>query len=482
MKNYLFSTLALMFAGVMTQAQETTAAAACDAPAGFQIQRTSDTEAMLNAADQSAMYDLYIKPAGATAPTASTAPRPGFNDLTFPFTSTELVSQFGYDVWVRTDCGNGSTSAWEGPFYVATYEACSVPNVTITRTSDTDATFNTDSGTTFDYYVVLDGQAGPAPTDYWTGPNNHGRNDVMDGHTRTDLAPQFGYDVYYRKQCNDSQVSDWAGPIDVDPYVAPCTAPDINDIMITRISDTQATIDGLDNAFTYQGTANRPGRPLRDRPMYGMENMSMPHTQSGLTPAFDYDVWVRTDCGDGSFTDWTGPVYVPVFSQACEDATNVVITRNGNTGTVTADRTDQTYDLYVVKQGNAGPAANATPNRHGADDVTFPYTRNDLAPQISYDVYVRTQCDPTTTTAWVGPFASPATSPMKLSPNPTRGMVKMEGADIVDVQVIDMTGKTRMSTTTSNNQFNVDDLAPGQYIIQMTDAEGNVSTSKLMKK
>ena len=87
--------------------------------------------------------------------------------------------------------------------------------------------------------------------------------------------------------------------------------PPVN-VDIQRTSHTTATID-MDRSFAYQGSANRAGRPLRPYPMYGMGNMIMPHSQSSLVPAFDYDIWLRTICADGTFSPWSEAFYIPLF-------------------------------------------------------------------------------------------------------------------------------------------------------------------------
>src|SRR5690554_2059624 len=75
----------------------------------------------------------------------------------------------------------------------------------------------------------------------------------------------------------------------IGDHCAECDVP--YNIEITRISGTSAMVDAGNKVWTYQGTANRTGRPLRPYPMYGMNAMSMPYTHTALVPAFEYDVW-----------------------------------------------------------------------------------------------------------------------------------------------------------------------------------------------
>lgn len=94
---------------------------------------------------------------------------------------------------------------------------------------------------------------------------------------------------------------------DDEPEV--CEVP--TNVELVRTSHTTATFNTPNNQFRYQGSANRAGRPLRPYPMYGMENMTVPHIQERLVPAFDYDVWLRTICDDGTYSEWTEALYLP---------------------------------------------------------------------------------------------------------------------------------------------------------------------------
>ncbi len=483
MKNYLFSMLAFLFAGVSMQAET----AACGAPTNVQIQRISDSTAIIDA-DGGSLYDIYINVPGANTPSATTGPNHGLNDLTFPYTSNILRAQFGYHIWVRSQC-SGETSAWVGPFIVEQYNAsCSAPaNISITRTSDTEATVTADPGI-YDVYVVAEGTAGPS--DVFTGPNVYGDNDVdfSTPYTRTDLAANVAYDVYLRTQCSDSQVSDWVGPYNAPVYIAPCYTP--MNVVVTRTSDTSATITADDLSANYDIFAvmhGDAGPEVNAGPnIHGNNDIMFPFSRTDLAPTIEYDIYVRIDCGANT-SEWVGPFHLPVYSPACVAPMNVVVTRTSDTSaTITADDLSANYDIFAVMHGDAGPEVNAGPNIHGNNDVMFPFTRTDLAPTIEYDIYVRMDCG-ADTSEWIGPFylptfnAMPAKS-MSLYPNPAVAQVRIEGTDAVSVQVIGMSGKVEMSTKVVNNQINLDGLAPGQYIIQATDAQGNVTTSKLMKK
>ncbi len=91
-----------------------------------------------------------------------------------------------------------------------------------------------------------------------------------------------------------------------------CSVPYM--VELHRTSPTSATFNAGNSIWHYQGTANRAGRPLRPYPMYGMYDMTVPHTQNSLVPAFEYDVWLRTICPEGGYSAWAGPFLLPTHS------------------------------------------------------------------------------------------------------------------------------------------------------------------------
>ena len=118
--------------------------------------------------------------------------------------------------------------------------------------------------------------------------------------------------------------------------------------------------------------------------------MTFPHTQTGLVAAFDYDVWFRTDCGDGTYSDWIGPFYLPTYASGARLAT--------------------------------------------------------------------------------------------VTPNPTNGLIRFENFDAVSAQVVNFTGRAQATLNVVNNEINISNLTPGNYVINAVDAKGNVQSFKVVKK
>lgn len=63
-------------------------------------------------------------------------------------------------------------------------------------------------------------------------------------------------------------------------------------------------------------------------------------------------------------------------------------------------------------------------------------------------------------------------------PNPTSGMVIIEGKEVAQVQVYNILGQ--VVRTFSSNRINVGDLREGIYLLQITDREGLIHSTKLV--
>ena len=171
----------------------------------------------------------------------------------------------------------------------------------------------------------------------------------------------------------------------------------------------------------------------------------------------------------------------------CENPSGFAIERTSDTSaTFSVDSTDPNlkYDLYVTLYGYNGPSAGAN-SQSQFTNLSMPYTNNQLIANNQYSIWIRQNCGNGDKSEWIGPVhIMHYTQPMsaKLSPNPAKDFVRIEGFTPTLVQVLNLNGRVVKSIKNATSEINLSDLAPGQYIIQATDAQGNVTTSKLMKK
>ena len=124
-------------------------------------------------------------------------------------------------------------------------------------------------------------------------------------------------------------------------------------VELARTSPTTATFNAGNSVWHYQGSANRAGRPLRPYPMYGMNDMTVPHTQYALVPAFEYDVWLRTICDDGSFSPWAGPYFIPTFETGARRTPRMDITPNPAIAIVKISKVEaKTIEVFDMNGGH----------------------------------------------------------------------------------------------------------------------------------
>ncbi|MXV38983.1 T9SS type A sorting domain-containing protein, partial [Flavobacteriaceae bacterium Ap0902] len=80
------------------------------------------------------------------------------------------------------------------------------------------------------------------------------------------------------------------------------------------------------------------------------------------------------------------------------------------------------------------------------------------------------------------PTVLPKAGNLGVHPNPAYDIAQFDGIIVKSVKIFAMHGGVVYSSDVKNNEINISNLDPGQYIIQITDIEGNVTSEKLMKK
>jgi hypothetical protein len=124
---------------------------------------------------------------------------------------------------------------------------------------------------------------------------------------------------------------------------------------------------------------------------------------NGLNSTVDYDFYIRTKCADDDYSVWVGPVSPGDELATCTAPTNVAAVR------LATDATKVTVtwvgapdgNSYQVQYGNAGFTI-------GSGTILASSTQSKVVPNllatVSYDFYVRSNCDANQNSAWVGPI------------------------------------------------------------------------------
>ena len=102
--------------------------------------------------------------------------------------------------------------------------------------------------------------------------------------------------------------------------------PDPSNLFVTNIADVTADIhwdvNGTESAWeVYVQPAGLPSPTDNIDPQYLFSANGIPYTASGLTPASQYEFYVRADCGTEAYSEWVGPIPFTTmcsFENLCE--------------------------------------------------------------------------------------------------------------------------------------------------------------------
>lgn len=287
----------------------------------------------------------WVSPGPATSWDIEMVPNPGIptgiptvTGVTNPYNYTGLTPGTQYFFYVRSVCGVGNTSNWVGPFIFLTTplgQVCSgpIPITTLpyTHTSNTslygddyNASAGTGCGTAGNYLNGDDVVYSFTPT--FTG--------IVDI-TMTPTANASGVFVY--SSCANIGVSCLAGVSNTGGGVrnipnfavtagttyyivistngtpqstgytlilqqVNCAQP--TTLTATGITQTSATLGWTSPFSAFEYVIQAPGTGL---PMGSGIPSANPVTDNTLTPNTQYEYYVRTDCGGGLYSIWSGP-------------------------------------------------------------------------------------------------------------------------------------------------------------------------------
>ncbi|WP_033960089.1 T9SS-dependent choice-of-anchor J family protein [Psychroserpens jangbogonensis] len=122
-------------------------------------------------------------------------------------------------------------------------------------------------------------------------------------YSKTGLSATTAYEVYVRADCGSSTYSDWFGPYD---FTTTELCPEMTGFNFDSVTDDSVTVSwtagGSETAWEIVVQADGGVAPTGA----GTATTNNPHTESGLTEQFDYEVWVRADCtfASNGYSNW----------------------------------------------------------------------------------------------------------------------------------------------------------------------------------
>ena len=355
----------------------------------------------------STSWEVAVQPAGSAIPAgAGTQTNTNTN---FPVTGLSAATPYQY--WVRADCGNGTFSAWSGPFLFNT-TICDVAgcNYTFIMTDTFGDGWNGGTMQVRQNGIVV-GTLGTQIVG--AGPNNVNIpmcNGIpfdlfwnTGGTFPTELAVtiqnSFGQTLYTYAGGNAAAVGTTLYTGTVDCLNPLCLAPTTFNVPNAQITTNGARITWTNPGAPTTGMgiyvvlAGSPPPVAGTPPTYTTTAPPNNYTiTTGLLADTTYDVYIQTICSVNSPSVWvTTPVTFTTLP-TCPRPT-ALATANITTTSVRVSWTNPTGTAWQVLALPAGsPAPNAgTPGWVIATGGS-PFIVTGLTPDTAYDFYVRSDC------------------------------------------------------------------------------------------
>ncbi|RMB57141.1 T9SS C-terminal target domain-containing protein [Dokdonia sinensis] len=411
--------------------------------------------------------------------------------------STEVEGQNGsfiigltpgveYDIYVRSDCSLG-TSDFSPRLRITKADCLTPQNVSISNITGTgatvtwDATADNDSG-----YNVLIMAQGDDPT-----MDTPVQSSLVSSGTSTDtigLEADTTYDVYVSSICagGDSPFSTV-----VSFTTLACTV--VSDISIQNVTTDSFDIlwvGTTDNEGTYQVLIMGDGAdPSMDTPIRDFITTGTATSITGLNADTAYDVYIVSQCDgvDSGFSEVT-----EVTTAACTTPVNVEVSEISSDSVVvnwTGPEGDA-VDFEIVLMATGDDPNTDTPIQTGLTDETM-FAFSSLEIETEYDVYVKALCNGadtefsdvlsfTTSSLSLNDFSSNGTA--RIYPNPVSDFFSIETSNfnVKEVTVYTLNG-SKIKRFTKEENYNIQDLSSGIYIIQIISENDNAQVMKLIK-
>ncbi|WP_396144803.1 fibronectin type III domain-containing protein [Flavobacterium sp.] len=361
----------------------------CAAPSALAVTGTTSTGTQLSwTSPTSASWQYVVQTAGSSIPTGS-------GTSTSSSTNTPvsgLNPDTAYQYWVRADCGNGTFSAWSGPFLFTTAVAPPACGGQFVDDGGQAGSYSNNANT---IYPICPTNAGDQVTVTFTAFNTQLNTDLLkvydgNGTTGTLLATYSGTTIpgpitsssldgcltFVFTSNGTTNAAGWVANVTCTPAPA-CQKP----ILLTtstvlynsvQLSWTQPANPDTTVSTAWEILALPCGSSVPTAATSGISVTTNPYTYTGLAPLTCYDFYIRSICSTNS--EWVGvatattPIAPPVcggnfvdtggltgnYANNANYSTPICPTNPGEqvTVTFTAFNTQLNNDILKVYDGN----------------------------------------------------------------------------------------------------------------------------------
>ena len=309
-----------------------------------------------------------------------------------------------------------------------------------------------------------------------SSPAATGTNITTKPYTLTGLNSHTDYDFYIRTNCTDTS-SIWAGPFSFSTLPDTCHQP--TNVTFSNTTSSSIDADWVENngatdweiQYVMQG-----GTPAAT----GTNITTKPYTLTGLNSNTNYDFYIRTNCTDTN-SNWAGPFSFSTLPAPCLQPTDLAAS-NVTATSADIDWTENNgateWIIEYVVAGNA-------PTQVGTTILTKPYALTGLTPYTSYEVYLATECTDDVSD-WSGPLLFTTETAVGINeidndqlsvfPLPASSNINVQlgssfANQAIEVSIVDMLGKTQLTTSKNTNRFTLDisHLSEGIYFITINN-------------
>ena len=443
----------------------TTTLTPCMAPTGLAAANVTHNSANLSWNAQGSNTFEYVLDQTATDPLILGMP----TTLT-TYNPTTLNPSTTYYLHVRTDCSGANFSPWTTISFTTSIAPCDVPTgLTASGITPNSAelSWNTQPGSTYEYAVdqiSTDPASGTATT--------------ANSYSAAGLDAATTYYLHVRTNCAQGNTSGWTS-IPFTTLPEPCDAPTgLTASNITQnTSDLSWNVQG-GNSFEYvlDQTASNPAS--------GTATTANSYSASGLNASATYYFHVRTNCGNGNFSDWTTISFTTDDAPCLAPAGLTVSNVTGNTANLNWTAQAGNTFQYVLNQTVTNPNAGGTATTNNT------FAASTLTGSTTYYFHVRTDCGngnfsdwstvSFTTSSTVG-LNEPEIINLSVYPNPANGQVTITGQTEGTVTLISTNGQVLTSIDLdSHNSIDLSTYESGVYFINYVSEHrtGNVKVIK----
>ena len=361
-----------------------------------------------------------------------------------PYILDNLTAETEYTVMVRANCG-GMWSDWSNEAHIITLVGCQASNdLSMESVSYNTATLTwTGEGESYNLEYSLLGSG------TWETVEN-----ILPPYTLTNLIPGSTYEVHVIGNCGADGFSNWSNTVEITTP----TCPMPSGLTATNVTKHTADLSWIETGSSTEWEISlASGSDVEIIPVTGVSS----YTLTGLAANTEYTVMVQSNC-EGTWSGW-GETISFITPTGCEASNDLAVTdATYNTATLTWTGEGESYNLqYRTASGTWVMVEN----------VTSPYTLEELTSNTNYEVQVQNNCGTDGLSDWSNlvTFTTAAQiipTVLEISGDTTvcsGSTTTLTATSDVEVTYAWSTGETTASIT----------VGAGDYSVTVTSATGN---------